>query len=80
MELPSGYTCICPKKTLEFGEDCHAHRASHELLLHEELEFQVGGAAKSTFMYLPGGAIRIVDPGPHLHWAQVDDCIAVFSG
>lgn len=73
----SGFLCCCAKKKLDLG--CHRHDDT-EAALRAELGADVAPGSKDAIMLLPHGGVRLLAPGPHLHWAQVDTCIAVFSG
>jgi len=74
----SGFVTICPKKEL----DLHTadHRADHAAELKAEIGWEAKGATGNEYAYLPGGAVRAINPNSSMTLAQQAECIAVFKG
>eukprot|EP00775_Hariotina_reticulata_P010545 gene10545-10705_t len=74
----SGFVTICPKKEL----DLHTadHRADHAAELKAEISWDAKGATGNEYAFLPGGAVRAINPNSSMTLAQQAECIAVFKG
>lgn len=75
----SGFLCICPQKTVEFG-DKNKLRDAKAQQLAKELGFDGTDVESSEGMLLCGGGIRVLDPTDSLGTATLDSCAVVFQG
>ena len=65
---------------VEFGADKHIHRADHAEELKQEIQFDAPSATGNQYAFLPGGAVRALNPSSSMTLAETSNCIAVFKG
>lgn len=65
---------------VELGADKHLHRADHAEELKQEIHFAAPSATGNQYAFLPGGAVRALNPSSSMTLAETSSCIAVFKG
>jgi hypothetical protein len=75
----SGFLCICPQKTVEFG-DKNKLRDAKALQLAKELGFDSADVNSSEGILLCGGGIRVFNATERLGTATLESCAVVFQG
>lgn len=65
---------------MELGADKHLHRADHAAELKQEIQFETSTVSGNQYAYLPGGAVRAINPNSSMTLAETSNCIAVFKG
>lgn len=74
----SNLCCVCPPKTLEFGDsDGDVHRADHLETLHRVLAPLDFGGRQKLYTYLPGGGM-VADQSVDM--SAFETCMTAFLG
>lgn len=78
--LGSRSSIVASVQEVELGADKHLHRADHAKELKQEIQFEAPSATGNQYAFLPGGAVRALNPSSSMTLAETTSCIAVFKG